>query len=139
NTVFTYSDEHGTVGWLPHPRLTDSLRNDLTAAVGRSPRAWLSLCRLKTVNCLTNRCTPLLAIACMTIHLPQGFVASRGTVRKNYWCIYRGSDETRDGRKRSAYVERDPNDSKKIISTRKREFTSESINQSINQNSINPI
>jgi hypothetical protein len=36
-----------------------------------------------------------------------------------------GSDETRNGRKLSAYVERDPNDSKKIISTRKREFTSE--------------
>jgi hypothetical protein len=28
NTVLTYSDEHGTVGWLPHPRLTDSLRNE---------------------------------------------------------------------------------------------------------------
>jgi hypothetical protein len=62
NTVFTYSDEHGTVSWLPHPttgsRLTGSLRNDLTAAVGQSPRPWLSLFRLKTVNCLTNRSTP---------------------------------------------------------------------------------
>jgi len=25
NAVFTYSDERGIVGWLPHPRLTDSL------------------------------------------------------------------------------------------------------------------
>jgi hypothetical protein len=71
NTVFTHSDEHGTVGWLPHPRLTDSLRNDLTVAVGRSPRAWLSLFCPKTVNCLTSRSTPLLA--CKAIHSPQGF------------------------------------------------------------------
>jgi hypothetical protein len=100
NTVFTYSDEHGTVGWLPHPRLTDSLRNDLTAAVGQSPRAWLSLFRLKTANCLTNRSTPLLA--CKAIHSTSRGSWGRHTVRKSYWCIHHGSDKTRNSRKLSA-------------------------------------
>jgi hypothetical protein len=45
-------------------------------------------------------------------------------VRKNYCCIHHGSG-TRNNRKLSARVERDLNDPKKIISTIKREDTSE--------------
>lgn len=89
NAIFTYSDERGTVGWLPHPGLTDSLRNDLTAAVGQSPRAWLfppedgelfdqpehAFARLQGYSLAAGFCV----------------VKGQGTtpVRKNYWCRFR--------------------------------------------------
>jgi hypothetical protein len=80
NAIFTHSDERGTVGWLPHPGLTDSLCNDLTVAVGWNPRAWPFL----PEDCELFHQLEHALLACKAIPSPQGFVSSRDRGRRWY-------------------------------------------------------
>jgi hypothetical protein len=108
--------------WAAPAGLTATARDALTKAVARVPPAWvLPLEDGELFDRPEEVYSRLQGYA-----LGAGFavVKRQGTtpVRKNYWCIHHGT-QTRNDRKLSENVEKDPANPKVIISSRKKEDT----------------
>jgi hypothetical protein len=123
NSVYSYVDEglNCSVSWSPHPDLIPGVRDRLVEAVGRLPRSYL----LPPFDGELFESFQAAEDRAFGYSLAAGFQIVRGSgstaVRKNLLCIHHGT--TQNHRGLSETVVRDPEDSKIIVSTRKRDDT----------------
>jgi hypothetical protein len=123
NAIYSYTDEDldCSVSWSPHPDLISGVRERLIEAVGGLPRRYL----LPPVDGELFDSVQAALDRVDGYSLAAGFQAVKGSgstaVRKNLLCIHHGVTQNRRGL--SEMVVRDPEDSRIIVSTRKRDDT----------------
>src|SRR5947207_5861861 len=110
-----------TSQWSPPPRITATARTALETAVARVPTAWLIPPQDGELFDRPDKAFGRL----QGYALGAGFAVVKGPttpIRKIYQCIHHGG-AIRNNRKLSDQVERDPDNPKVIISSRKRDNT----------------
>lgn len=120
--IFSYSnaDLDTSVSWMPHPDLLEGIRNRVVEAVSRLPRKWLLLLIdgevFDTLTAAEDRLQGHSLAAKFQVVIGQGLTKER----RNFWYIYYG-DKIQNDRGFLVTVERDPNNEKIIIISRKRD------------------